>query len=685
MIMALFPCFSVSGEFAEESLEELMFNEIPNVFIASGKDESISEAPANVFAITGTEMQRRGYKTLLDLIYDLPGTTYINQVGYLNAGQIVTRGIFYSKRIKLMLNGMTIDPRNGNGTGWCERFPVTGIERVEFIIGPYASLYGRNTFSGAMNIVTKDPKNMNILQANVLYGTYNQVAANIVSGKKLDSSDFYVSLYKNKSDDGWDLPKEYPDIYSLEARRNGIFLGEPVVFPEGVSTDFYAPWDNTDLYVKLDHECGLAFESNFNQAEYSKVASGLTPLFYAANDESMTRDTVWSSRLSYYFKPSDRFSSKTLLGYQTYEWRGGNIFLFAPDQSKWFLMESESFNAEEQIRFKFTDKNELYAGLSYESVDDYPMKAKRNGLPKFSSNEGIKLNYTNLTLQDEIKAMDNLQFVVGLMYEQSNSYKDVIVPRCSVMWTLAEQTVLKFLYGGGYLTPSPTTRGDQLVPGVRSSSVKGVTDLNPEFLTSYDVTLIHNFDENTDISVSIFLNKIKDIISTIRQGPEIDPLFGMTWKNQGKKESKGIEFNFNSKIGEKTKTFISYGFVDGSYDVISEDGNITSNDWLPTSVKNHVKAGINFLMLQNKLNLFIHDLYIGDQSTWTEAKLDGYNVVDINLMSTANLNKSWYFSFGVRNVFDEEGFTVPTEYDPDFLCNLPIRKRYWHIQAGVKY
>ena len=45
--------------------------------------------------------------------------------------------------------------------------------------------------------------------------------------------------------------------------------------------------------------------------------------------------------------------------------------------------------------------------------------------------------------------------VMGLMLEKSNIHKDVYIPRLSLAWKVQEPTLIKFLCGGGFLTPDP--------------------------------------------------------------------------------------------------------------------------------------------------------------------------------------------------------------------------------------
>ena len=166
LVVAVFVSgFAIQNASAAEqsfsSPEDLLFMEIPSVVVASGKAEKVEQAPANVYVITGQEMINRGYLTIFDLLKDLPGFTWNASVGNETNGAPVIRGITFQPALKVLLNGMALNDRGSSNYGWDNRLPVDGIDRVEFILGPYASLYGRNTFSGVLNIVTKDGEKLN--------------------------------------------------------------------------------------------------------------------------------------------------------------------------------------------------------------------------------------------------------------------------------------------------------------------------------------------------------------------------------------------------------------------------------------------------------------------------------------------------------------------------------------------
>lgn len=670
------------------SLEELAKYK---VVTASQKNQALNEAPANIFVILGSELIERGYSSLFDLVVDLPAMTWTSTIGYVNNGTPVIRGIRDVKRFKLMINGMTIDPKNGNGTGWTSRFPIEGIERVEYIIGPYASLYGRNTFSGVLNIVTKNTEKIDGGILNLVYGKHSHYQGTLIYSKNINKHEFYISFFKNYSIDGIDMTKEYPEYYNINNREGKIFQGKPVEFKDDISKDFILPWDHSEIYFKYQNDFGLALDLFYNCSEYPKVGNALSPLYYTSPKEAKVKDQIFNFRILYNKNFSEIIKTNTSLIYQNYDWSGRNYYISGT--KKWYAQKSNSFQIEEKIHYKVNDWNELYLGVSFETVQENPFKFTFEDIfPTWAEDELRTNKYLNITFQEEITILNKMHFVAGLMYETSNVYSDVLVPRLSFLWQINNFSTLKLLYGGGYLTPDPIVGIDQIID---IGSTKGTTDISPEFVNSFDINFIHRFSDKAIINLSLYLMGIKDMIAQVEDVHLPDPYL-YTWKNLGKTLSRGIDISFKWKINKYVKLFSSVSYVDGNYDKYNSDGSSSRIDNLPVSSQYHSKIGINFLILKRKINLYIHNLLIGNRYTYRENiedayqipapdfKLDSYNLVDVNLSTTKEFDEDWRFSISVKNIFDKKGFDV-LHIDATVTNYPPIRRRYWTIQVSHSF
>ncbi|MBI4395803.1 MAG: TonB-dependent receptor [Elusimicrobia bacterium] len=686
LVSALF-CPAVPARAGMIGAEETLFADVPAVTIASAKSENVEDAPANVYVITGEEMRRRGYRSVMDLFKDLPGVTWNNQVGNEKNGAPVIRGQSYQRRMQVLLNGMPLDERAGSGYGWDHRIPVEGVDRVEFINGPYASLYGRNSFSGVMNIVTKDGAAISGGSVDALYGEYARTQGTALYGRKQGPFDVYLSYFKNASRKGQNLVKDYPDTYGRAAREGkpDPITGNPITFSGSVHDKWYMPWDASEIYYRMKHDSGLGLDVEYNQALWAMEGTFLAPTFYVQgyHRDNMQKDVYGNYRVFYDLK-RDGWSSFTSAHYQTWDVLDGRLD-YIDGKQKYWQSNTDSYVFQQKFRTKAGERNEVYVGASYEDVwalGTVPGLRDFNAArPTITKDMYKGLYFLNLSLQDELKVTDRVRSVLGLMYEKSNAYDPIILPRASLMWAATDATNVKFLYGGGFITPDLITRADQIVGA--TGNVKGTTDIDPETLKSYELNVMHKLNGRTRVSASGYITQVDKVIALVADS-SLPAGFTQTYKNLGEKQTRGGELNLDWGMTDAIKAFASYGYTDGFYKEADASGNLSKIKRLPMATTNHVKAGVNFRVMRDTLDFYVHGLHLGRIYAWTSQKLKGYDVVDLALTTTSSFHRDLSFSAGVNNVFDKKAFDAPY-LDGILSPNVPVKRRHWTVQAGYKW
>ncbi len=128
------------------------------VVTARKRNESLLEIPLTISAFSAEQIDRAGYATITDLITAVPGVTYESSEAEGRGDSPSFRGVSTN----------TGDPTLQNSSKFIDGVYMSGslysvlldnLERVEITKGPQSALFGRASFSGAINYITKKPAN----------------------------------------------------------------------------------------------------------------------------------------------------------------------------------------------------------------------------------------------------------------------------------------------------------------------------------------------------------------------------------------------------------------------------------------------------------------------------------------------------------------------------------------------
>ena len=125
---------------------------------ARKRSEDILKVPVTVTAMTGAALELRGIATIADLATATPGLNVNNSSsGHADRSfqQIVMRGFTPSTTLasttSMFIDGVAVSSPS-------ELTSVSDPAQVDIIKGPQSAYYGRSTFAGAINVITKEPK-----------------------------------------------------------------------------------------------------------------------------------------------------------------------------------------------------------------------------------------------------------------------------------------------------------------------------------------------------------------------------------------------------------------------------------------------------------------------------------------------------------------------------------------------
>lgn len=134
--------------------------------------ENIQETPVAVSVVTADTIDNLSLTDLSDISKLTAGLSFDNEFGR-DSNRPVIRGqanILGASGVSYFIDGVRI-------SGAITDYDLNDIERIEVVKGPQSALYGRNTYSGAINIITRTPQDefsarasLDLAEHEILFG-----------------------------------------------------------------------------------------------------------------------------------------------------------------------------------------------------------------------------------------------------------------------------------------------------------------------------------------------------------------------------------------------------------------------------------------------------------------------------------------------------------------------------------
>ena len=135
-----------------QSLEEV-------VVTARRREESLQDVPLSVTAFSGDTIDRAGFTNLEDVSLQTTGLQLNSDLGGTRPGRLFGdlrfRGVEGSAYSSLATSSAFVD--GVFALQGAQSLALVDLERIEIVKGPQSALFGRNSFAGAINYVTKEP------------------------------------------------------------------------------------------------------------------------------------------------------------------------------------------------------------------------------------------------------------------------------------------------------------------------------------------------------------------------------------------------------------------------------------------------------------------------------------------------------------------------------------------------
>lgn len=130
------------------------------VVTARRRDETLQEVPIAITAFTSEGLENADLRSLEDIARLSPGLQY-NDMGGQAAGRVDAVIRFRGMHVNSVAPSRQVGSLFIDGIyilGTTNSIPLDDVERVEVIKGPQSAYFGRNTFGGAVNYITRTPR-----------------------------------------------------------------------------------------------------------------------------------------------------------------------------------------------------------------------------------------------------------------------------------------------------------------------------------------------------------------------------------------------------------------------------------------------------------------------------------------------------------------------------------------------
>ena len=221
---------------AQESASEEEKDGIERIEVTSRKKvESIQDIPLTVNAISSEFIEEAHIENISEIADHIVGFSQDSGFGR-QFDRPVIRGL--SQISGADLAGYFVDGVFVSGS--LKSFDLESIERVEVIKGPQSAVFGRRTFSGAVNYITKKPSGDDLFKVKLEAGSHgHRVFAFTSEGAFSDDFSYRLTGRSYQYDSEFENTKANgPDVGGEETRSLNLSL-------------YYSPSENTDIHFNV--------------------------------------------------------------------------------------------------------------------------------------------------------------------------------------------------------------------------------------------------------------------------------------------------------------------------------------------------------------------------------------------------------------------------------------------------
>lgn len=667
------------------------------IVTAQKQAQNLQNVPIAVTALTGDGLKQAQVRNISDLTNSLPNVQINSFSNSPDSAVFTIRGVgvndadpYVGTTVSVVVDGVVV------GVNTAALLSLFDLERVEVLRGPQGTLFGANTTGGVINVVTKQPTGKAGGEAQVVYGNYNQIEADValnfpiaenLAGKISVMHNSNDGFFRNTADNRRIGRRNVTQLRGYlkygAGSYDGTLIGEYVKSRNGSQTGvviagpgelFYTPGQTTDPFSfrrgltddQPDYNNRDTYALTFTQNLDSGIGKITSITAYRkydsdlySDDDGTTRALLQTHRQTHHKQFSQELRDLVQIGDSTqlifggyYFWQkyfldqGGRLDGFAPgltqpqtqDQRNW------SISGFAQLYQNITPQLRLQAGIRYSHEKTEAVSTTAIGInPSGKAQYGDPIIPATLIRAAGSKSWNNTGWKIGLDFQVDRNL------------------LLYGYYARGFKSGGFTGR---------IAVAEDIGPFNPEKLDTYEVGIKSDLlDRHLRLNLAAFYNKYRNM-QVVQNITYPSGANSASIANAGRAETKGFELEVTAAPVHGLTLTGSIAYLDAKYKqydtkILGAGGVLVPVSYAGNSLMNAPKwstsAGVNWIVPVGKGSLTTNAQY-----SYTASKYTGYTNLPVERVGAVNLvNASmswgpdeggWKLGVYARNLFDEKYF-----------------------------
>lgn len=674
-----FPPWQASAyEESRKKTSEVTIDEV--IVTADKREQKAKDIPTSMSVFSGLQLEDGGIEDVQEMILFTPN---IHMKSGIAAKSINIRGISNDADYIHSPVGVFVDGINYS-MNMMQDVALYDVERVEILRGPQGTLYGKNTESGVINIITRQPDNNFRGSVYTDIGAYQPDHGSVMTYK--GGFSFSGPIVRDRFFIG--LAGEYE---KSDGFRKNVYNGDE---------DFSrVDRKNVRLTTRWTPSKDLEVTTNADVLEVNNGLTGIRYLegpfavdYHEVNNSNSKNETIHdgdgqSVKVKY---QADNFDITSITGrrfHKGHVYNDGNSSPIEDGMNDIYyisdlLSQELRFSSNKESRFKWVSGIYVY-NEDYDSYVDLPTmyeirdaEVESHGYAIFGQGTysvtkklhitaGLRYGYDK---QDGTLDYDGMNFITGMRNAYSFSKEfddDVLLPKLSVSYDVTPKvmtyvTAARGYYGGGYNTSYAYSSEDFAY--------------GPEYTWNYEAGFKSSMlGDRLSVNFAAFYIDIKD--KQVAQFNDVSHM--MVVRNAAEAHSQGFEIEVHAKPAAGFDIFGGFGYTEIVFDdweALDYMGTVPydyKDNEMPNAPKHTYNIGAQYRHpkgLFSRVDVSTSDSYYSDAKNTQE--IDGVTLVNLRF---GYEGERYDIIFWGKNITDEEYITMGYPQVADKATDGPPR------------